>query len=77
MKKILKDIIDIAPTLIQKDEVYFEETMNNTMNNSMNEYSASKNIENNNEINEKQKDIKDQFIENISDILKKILIRFK
>ena len=72
-----KDIIDIAPTLIQKDEVYFEETMNNTMNNSMNEYSASKNIENNNEINEKQKDIKDQFIENISDILKKILIRFK
>jgi hypothetical protein len=71
-----KDIIDIAPTLIQKDEVYFEETMNN----SMNEYSASKNIENTNEINEineKQKDIKDQFIENISDIIKKILIRFK
>ena len=30
-----------------------------------------------NEINEKQKDIKDQFIENISDILKKILFRFK
>ena len=71
-----KDIIDIAPTLIQKDEVYFEETMNN----SMNEYSASKNIENTNEINEineKQKDIKNQFIENISNILKKILLRFK
>ena len=50
------------------------------MNNSMNEYSASKNIENTNEINEineKQKDIKNQFIENISNILKKILIRFK
>jgi hypothetical protein len=46
----------------------------------MNENPASKNIENNNEINEikeKQKDIKDQFIENISGILKKILIRFK
>ena len=38
----------------------------------MNEYSDSKNIENNNEINEineKQKDIKDKFIENMSDII--------
>ena len=87
-----KDIINIAPTLIQKDEVYFEESMSNTMsntmrntmnnniNNNLNENSDTKNEENKNEIieiNENPKDINDQFIENISDILKKILIRFK
>jgi Zn-dependent M32 family carboxypeptidase len=80
-----KDMIDIAPTLIQKDEVYFEESMNNTMNNSiinnnLNENSDTKNEENKNEIieiNQKPKDENAQFIENISDILKKILVRFK
>ena len=72
-----KDILDIAPTLIGKEEeVIFEETMN-TMNNTMDEYSAIKNTENNNEINDKPKDINDKFIENISNILKKILIRLK
>ena len=69
-----KDIFDIAPTLVEKEEeVFFEETMNN----SMDENSATKNTENNNEINNKPKDIIDNFIENISNILKKILIRFK
>ena len=83
-----KDIINIAPTLIQKDEVYFEESMSNTMrntmnnniNNNLNENSDTKNEENKNEIieiNQKPKDENAQFIENISDILKKILIRFK
>ena len=72
-----KDMLDIAPTLVGKEEeVIFEETMN-TMNNTMDEYSAIKNTENNNEINDKPKDINDKFIENISNILKKILIRFK
>jgi len=72
-----KDILDIAPTLVGKEEeVIFEETMN-TMNNTMDEYSAIKNTENNNEINDKPKDIDDKFIENISNILKKILIRLK
>jgi hypothetical protein len=74
-----KDIMDIAPTLIQKEEVYFEDTLT-TMNNSMNEFSDTKNTDNNNEINEineKPKEINDQFIENLSDILKKILTRFK
>jgi hypothetical protein len=84
---IEKDIIDIAPTLIQKDEVYFEETMNNTMNNSinnnLNEDSDTKNTENKNEINEineineKPKEINNQFIENLSDILKKIYLDLK
>jgi hypothetical protein len=71
-----KDIADISSTLIQKEEVYLEDTMNNTMN----ENSDTKNVDNNNEINEineKPKEINDQFIENLSDILKKILIRFK
>ena len=69
-----KVIFDIAPTLVEKEEeVFFEETMNN----SMEENSATKNTENNNEINGKPKDIIDNFIENISNILKKILIRFK
>ena len=72
-----KDMLDIAPTLVGKEEeVIFEETMN-TMNNTMDEYSVTKNTENNNEINNKPKDINDKFIENISNILKKILIRFK
>jgi len=72
-----KDILDIAPTLVGKEEeVIFEETMN-TMNNTMDEYSAIKNTENNNEINDKPKDINEKFIENLSNILKKILIRFK
>ena len=56
-----------------EEEVFFEETLN-SMNNTMNEYSANNEI---NEINEKSKDINEQFIENISNILKKILIRFK
>ena len=77
---LVKDIIDIAPTLGGKEEeVFFEETMN-TMNNTMNEYSATNNSENNNEINEineNPKNINNQFIENISNILKRILIRFK
>ena len=69
-----KDILDICPTLIEKEEeVFFKETMNN----SMDENSATKNTENNNEINDNPKEINDKFIENISNILKKILIRFK
>ena len=69
-----KDNIDITSTLVRNDEeVFFEETMN-SMNNTMNEYSANNEI---NEINEKSKDINEQFIENLSNILKKILIRFK
>lgn len=67
-----KDLIDIAPTLIQKDEVYFEESMNN-----IDEFSDTKNKEINNEINEKPKDTNGPFIENISNLLKNILIRFK
>ena len=43
----------------------------------MDENLATKNTENNNEINNTPKDIIDNFIENISNILKKILIRFK
>jgi hypothetical protein len=62
-----KDIAEYSPTLIQKEEVYFIETMNN----SMNEKSDTKTD------NERPKEINDQFIENLSDILKKILIRFK
>jgi len=69
-----KVILDIAPTLVEKEEeVFFEETMNN----SMDENLATKHTENNNEINNTPKDIIDNFIENISNILKKILIRFK
>ena len=67
-----KDIRDIAPTLIRKDDIYFDDTMTN----------LDKNLENedmkiNNEINEATNNIDVQFIKNLSDILKKILIRFK
>ena len=59
---LVKDIIDIAPTLGGKEEeVFFEETMN-TMNNTMNEYSATNNSENNNEINEINENPKDIII---------------
>ena len=71
-------MIDIAPTLIQKDDVYFEEDSISNLGENL----EKKDMENNNEIkedpNESSKNIDDdQFIENLSNILKKILNRFK
>ena len=69
-------MIDYAPTLIKKDEVHFEETITN-----IDENLEKENMKNSNKINEapneSSKYIDDQFIDNLSDILKKILIRFK
>ena len=71
-----RDMIDYAPTLIKKDEVHFEETITN-----IDENLEKENMKNSNKINEapneSSKYIDDQFIDNLSDILKKILIRFK
>ena len=67
-----KDIRDIAPTLIRKDDIYFDDTMTNLDENLENE-----DMKINNEINEATNNIDVQFIKNLSDILKKILIRFK
>ena len=71
-------MVDISPTLFRKDDVYFEE--NNISNFGQN--LEKKDLENNNKIkedpNESSKNIDDdQFIENLSNILKKILDRFK
>ena len=70
-----QDMSDIAPTLVRKDDVYFEETITN-----FDENSEKEDMENNNKINEtpnvSPKNIDGQFIDNLSDILKKILIRF-
>ena len=73
-----KEMIDIAPTLIRKDDVYFEEESISNFGENL----EKKDMENNNAIkedpNESSKNIDDeQFIENLSDILKKILNRFK
>ena len=67
-----KDIRDIAPTLIRKDDIYFDDTMTNLDENLENE-----DMKINNDINEATNNIDGQFIKNLSDILKKILIRFK
>ena len=63
-------MIDIAPTLIQKVDVYFEEDSISNLGENL----EKKDMENNNEIkedpNESSKNIDDdQFIENLSNIL--------